>query len=290
MKYFCSLLLFSATLGAQVQPVIYDTIALNIPQSKDVYATNNSIENVINISKTFMGQSKLTSIDVNDNYKPKYEGGNWPEGSWFRGYFSGYEHNRDTTVNGPEEFYKEDLSIPDYLPRYWSSHPQPRATSKQIRALIHFDNYLGNHNNSETIVKGLNYLISQIQQYGGYVYWWTREGQTNFEQNDNRVPGKNKVLVYETGSALAALCEGYLYLKKNNIPISQNLYEAITKSADHIRDKDINQDFNNPTHNNDTLPKYNGDYNTVNYMAFGLWSLSKAYKITGDCEYLKKNY
>lgn len=74
MKYFCSLLLFSATLGAQVQPVIYDTIALNIPQSKDVYATNNSIENVINISKTFMGQSKLTSIDVNDNYKPKYEG------------------------------------------------------------------------------------------------------------------------------------------------------------------------------------------------------------------------
>ncbi|MEE6130092.1 T9SS type A sorting domain-containing protein [Chryseobacterium arthrosphaerae] len=288
MKYFCSLLLFSATLGAQVQPVIYDTIALNIPQNKDVYATNNSIENVINISKTFMGQSKLTSIDVNDNYKPKYEGGNWPEGSWFRGYFSGYEHNRDTTVNGPEEFYKEDLSIPDYLPRYWSSHPQPRATSKQIRALIHFDNYLGNHNNSETIVKGLNYLISQIQQYGGYVYWWTREGQTNFEQNDNRVPGKNKVLVYETGSALAALCEGYLYLKKNNIPVSQNLYEAITKSADHIRDKDINQDFNNPTHNNDTLPKYNGDYNTVNYMAFGLWSLSKAYKITGDCEYLKK--
>ncbi len=88
-----------------------------------------------------------------------------------------------------------------------SSHPQPRATSKQIRALIHFDNYLGNYNNYENIVKGLTYLMDQIQDLGGYVYWWTREGQTNFDQNDDRIPGKNKILVYETGSALVALCE-----------------------------------------------------------------------------------
>ncbi|KAB1228997.1 T9SS type A sorting domain-containing protein [Chryseobacterium viscerum] len=288
MKYFCSLLLFSATLGAQVQPVIYDTIALNIPQSNDVSANNSSIENVINISKTFMGQSKLTSMDVNDNYKPKYEGGNWPEGSWFRGYFSGYEHNRDPSINGLKKFYDMDPTIPNYLSGYWSSHPQPRATSKQIRALIHFDNYLGNHSNFETVVKGLTYLMGQMQDLGGYVYWWTREGQNNFEQNDNRVPGKNKVLVYETGSALAALCEGYLYLKKNNIPVPQNLYQTIIKSADHIWEKDININFSNPTQPNDALPKYNGDYNTVNYMAFGLWSLSKAYKITSDCKYLEK--
>ncbi|PWN63050.1 hypothetical protein C1631_022450 [Chryseobacterium phosphatilyticum] len=293
MKYFLSVLFGVSLMNAQTQPVIE-----NIPSNynSSVVVTNSAIQNVIGLSETFRGQAKLTSIDPANGYQPQYTNGNWPLGSWFRGYFSGFEYQPNPNINGYKMFYESDPAIPSYLAPYWSSHPQPRDTGKQIRALIHFDNYFGNSSNSNTVVTGLEYLINQIQPNGGYIYWWTRgesqpgNAQTSFEQDDNvqKQGAYNRILIYETGSALAALCEGYLYLKKNNIAVPEDLYKTIVASAEHIYIKPINDDLDHPTVPDYSSSYYNADYNSINYVAFGLWGLSKAYKITGDCRYLEK--
>ncbi|WP_123841151.1 T9SS type A sorting domain-containing protein [Chryseobacterium arthrosphaerae] len=268
MKYFCSLLLFSATLGAQVQPVIYDTIALNLGNDT-IKANNTTIQNVITLSKTFRGLPKLIKIDTANNYQPVFSSDTWPPGAWSRGYFSGY-------IGNYKKFYEYD---PDAkYSGFWSSHPQPRDTSKQIRAMIHYDNYYSNSQNSPTIIQGLEYLISQQVKntannlaFGGYIYWWSREGKDIFDQIDT--PGnisQNSVHVFETGSAIAGLCEGYLYLKKNNIQLPGGLYDAIVNAADNLNTVDLI------------------GYNSENYTAFGLWGLTKAYKITQNCKYLEK--
>ncbi|HCN48380.1 MAG TPA: hypothetical protein DIT10_04680 [Chryseobacterium sp.] len=268
MKYFCSLLLFSATLGAQVQPVIYDTIALNLVKDT-IEANNTAIQNVITLSKTFRGLPKLIKIDTANNYQPVFSSETWPAGAWSRGYFSGY-------IGNYKKFYEYD---PDAKHSgFWSSHPQPRDTSKRIRAMIHYDNYYSNSQNSSTIIQGLEYLICQQVKNqnnslsdGGYIYWWSREGKDIFEQNDT--PGnisQNSVHVFETGSAIAGLCEGYLYLKKNNIQLPAGLYDAIVNAADNLNAVDLI------------------GYNSENYTAFGLWGLAKAYKITQNCKYLEK--
>ncbi|MEC5172295.1 T9SS type A sorting domain-containing protein [Chryseobacterium nepalense] len=265
MKFFYYLILnFPVLLSAQIQPIT------QTPYNQNIVADNAAIQNVITLNKTFMGQSKLTGIFAANNYQPIFSNTEkWQEGSWFRGYFTGNEGNYGAFYNANPDVANTGR---------WSCHPQPRHTSKQVRAMIHFDNYYSNSANSPEIIKGLEYLISQQVNSpgnnltdGGYIYWLGREGQDMFEQND--IPGnlsQNKVHVYETSSALAGLCEGYLYLKKNNIQLPNNLYESIVKAANNLYTVDLT------------------GYNSDNYVAFGLWGLSKAYKITQDCRYLNK--
>lgn len=277
MKSFYSLLLLlPALLNAQTQIHPITQTSWN----NTITADNTAIQNVIALSKTFMGEPKLTGINVSNNYEPIFSSTDkWDEGSWFRGYFTGNEDN-------PQVFYNLDTTIAQT--QYWSSHPQPRQASKQVRAMIHYDNYFSSSSNSPTVIKGLRYLISQIQPNGGYIYWYTRESLNAFEQNDNvTAASQNRTHIYETGGALAALCEGYLYLKKNNLPLPDHLYETIVSAAENIYRKPINDNLQATVPDHDS-PYYNADYNSPNYVAFGLWALSKAYKITQDCRYLNK--
>ncbi|RKS96763.1 T9SS type A sorting domain-containing protein [Chryseobacterium defluvii] len=230
----------------------------------------NDIDNICTISNNYRGLTKISSVDPSNNYQATFNNNTWNSGAWFRGYFSGFEDTLDKRT----KFYNEN----------WSSHPLARSTSKVVRGLIHYNNFRGENGNAnynlniDQIVDGLKYLQTQIQPSGGVIWWFERPGLNTFDQDDT--PGANNIHIYETGHTLATLCDGYMYLKKiNKLDRVPNLIQDINKIAGFIEQIPV------PT--TDILDP-STQYNTADYMAFGLWGLSKAYKVTKNCNYLNK--
>lgn len=264
-KYSCSMkkiiicFVMFFILLLQVYHLYAQDITIN---SVNSYADNpfniNDIQTIIQLSNNYRGQSKLSSINTT-TFIPGYSG-NWDQGAWFRGYYSGYE-------------------IRDFYNRVLSSHPLIRDVSKQVRSLIHLHNRFKQtnpsivSNNIQMIKDGLSYLIAkQYAADGGYVWWYRRPGQNQYDDGNLYTGSFNTTHIYEAGHALATMSEGYLYLKKNNLLDTYEkkglLYNAIDKAGKYI------------------LNNWGNFKGTSNYSGFGAWGLAKAYKATNNCDFL----
>ncbi|MEI7595028.1 MAG: T9SS type A sorting domain-containing protein [Bacteroidota bacterium] len=235
----------------------------------------NDIQTIIQLSNDYRGQKQLLSINPT-NYTPTYNTVNWDKGAWFRGYYSQWEDN----ITG---FYNCDIPNVGQT-GYRSSQPLYRDISKQVRSLIHLHNRFNQTNaavvskNIEMIKDGLSYLITKQNSDGGYIWWNCRPGKNFYDNGNYYASSQNITHVYETGHALATMCDGYSFLRKNNLLSSYAnaslLYNAIVKAANNILAKDVNTGYT--------------DAITSNFRAFGAWGLAKAYKVTNNCNYLAK--
>jgi hypothetical protein len=139
--------------------------------------------------------------------------------------------------------------------------------------MIHLYNKYPNNqitiDNKILIDEGIKYLITQQQADGSFINWNFRPNQTT--PNTNNSIGNNTTHPYETSNALATLCEGLMFFKKYNYTIPSNLEITIEKAA-----------------NNLTYDITDGQLDNSNFKGLVAWSLSKAFKVTQNCNYLKR--
>lgn len=257
--------IFLVTLFFQTHILFSQNVTINnVSTYSDNQIDANHAGVMVRLSDSLRGHKKLISINTSTNpYQPNFGPTRWQQGAWFLGDFS---------TRTMEDFYEQALvDVGKY--GWWSPHPKIRHTSQQVRAMIHLHNRFKPssivEDNIDLIKDGLNYLISQQRQDGGYIYWNERPNVNTFPLDDNTVSG-NETHIYETSHALATMCEGYQYLNKIGESLNETpgLYAAIEQAASNV------------------LNSISSTGNVYNFKGFGIWALAKAFKVTNNCDYL----
>ena len=283
MKYlFLSFLLFTFC-EIYSQPDLEDSYILPLPEGLDTSEVHlddlkKALDRLHNFSEFIYNPIKITSID-SLSYLPKNltDAGNynrWGPGSWGRGPFSKYvdrflfDGNDNTGYN---VFYNNLLSV-KLENHFWGTHPIvsycARTTLAYLNLYMNTDGEFAKSLCEDRFINGSKYLVTLQQPNGGYVQWHWRPNKTTPNTDDNA--GLNSINSYATANAIFALKNVYDYLieSDNRSPILiREIYNTIKRAGDFLI-----------TNNNSSAHK--------NYIAFSIWGLVNAYKITKNITYL----
>ena len=212
----------------------------------------------------------------------------WPLGTWGNGYFSESIHHRKYpqpniytnwntyTIPNPDpnilcksggwyDCFKnkhEDGEV-----SYLSSHPLIWHTGRRILAYIHAYKHSESAIYLSRIKEGLQYLIDEQNESGGYNWYLTRVNQNstaNYKVKENFIHGS---------AAIRSLSEGYSFLNSiGDYSMNSELWSAINKGGEYL-----------------TLNKLEviNDYQPINGRSWYVWALIGVYKVTGKSAYLK---
>ena len=190
----------------------------------------------------------------------------WGFGSWGRGLFSKFIDRYLFIQNNQTDyslFFNEHLSIKNH---FWGTHPIVAYCARTIRAYLNMYSYsidtVIRSFCSDRIVNGSKYLITQQRENGSFVQWHWRMGKDRTNINDEI--GINDTNSYSTANAIVALSNVYFLLpnqaNSDSILLSE-IYSTIEKAGSFLAN-----------YNNSGAPK--------NYIAFSVWGLVNAYKVT----------
>lgn len=208
----------------------------------------------------------------------------WGQGSWGRGYFSWYVDqflfNGDSSRVNYNRWYRER----------WSCHPLVRDNARRLVAYVY--QYKAGDTREEYVDKvaaGIKYLIEQQNnnKRSGSFLWWNFRKAMDVPDTSEIPDGNAMDAEYETGLALYALTEGYLFLKQFDDPANEPLLEQAL-SAIHISAKWCfvrSLGYEVTTYD----PKYSGKIKpSINYRAYTVLGLVQAYRATSDPAYLRR--
>ncbi len=279
MKYlFITYTLFAFLLISHPQSLPDDYI-LPLPEDVDSSEVNLSdlekaIDRLHNFSEYIYNPVKLTALD-SVSYTPKNltdlgNNNRWGAGSWGRGPFSKFvdrflfDRFEKTTYSA---FYKKhsNNNLKNY---YWGTHPIISYCSRTLIAYCNIYTQTSNHISKsfciDRIIAGAKYLISQQQKDGSYVQWHWRNGKNSPNINDEI--GSNQRNSYATANAIAALATVYHIIQSyqiNHQGLSRKIYSTINSAGNFLA-----RNYNNHAHKN--------------YVAFSIWGLVYAYKISDN--------
>ena len=248
-----------------------------------VYTTSTNgfttINEIIQQCDDFRDPQRLTHIDQSTGALTFTTNGGWHPGAWFCGpqsFMSAHDW-----LNNTSDFYESCQNEFEVgKNQYYGSRPKYRHASKQIRAMIQLYN---RYNTSlvvfdklkvrNMITMGLDYLIDSQNIDGTYNNWDYRPDKWVPNYLGEIPSNHNETHLYEAAYALATMCDGYMFYDKHtNISYSRtnDLLNAITLTANRL------------------LTEFNECIDNSNFRALLAWSLSKAYKVTHDCNYLER--
>lgn len=252
----------STLLFSQVNNVSIVTMA-DLP---DTTFTVNDADATIKSSFTNKGLKKLCYIHPDSmKYDDFFDNITWPAGSWGRGYY------------GVSDFRKKQSDS-----SYFGCHPLYRVNSYYLRSHIHLNNVFNDKRNILAISDGLNYLIQDAKantiegKFIGFKYYQKRASQSNPAD----ATGSNSAYycAYESSYALAALSDGYLYIRDYNNRFGTSAFSSVNMN-------ELQYTINLVAQKIVTQKKSSDNYN---YKALQAWGLSLAYKATLNCDYLQQ--
>ncbi|MCB9335176.1 MAG: T9SS type A sorting domain-containing protein [Flavobacteriales bacterium] len=241
---------------------------------------HTNIDEILQQCENFRNPKRIISINSSTGQLTFTRVGGWHQGAWFRGpqsfesannWLNNYTGSYTSCQNGG---FKVGLN------QFAGCRPKYRDTAKQIRGMIQLYNRYNTFlytNDKSTVVNmiksGLDFLIYGQNSDGTYNNWDYRPDKW-IPNYVGEIPSyHNETHLYEAAYALAAMCDGYMFYSKNsNLTYAQmtNLFNAINTTANRLLYEPINCIDNS------------------NFRGLLAWSLSKAYKVTQDCNYLEK--
>jgi hypothetical protein len=254
-------------------PAVIDSVVVS---KKDL---TKAIYRLHNFSEYIYNPVKITKID-SVSYSPKNltDAGldnRWGEGSWGRGLFSKFvdrylfENFKNPDYNS---FYFE-TSLYNGNNLYWGTHPIIAYCSRTMRAYVNiYDSSEDDLIKSfclDRIINGSKYLMSEQTPNGGYIQWHWRKYKNLPNSNDDI--GTNYINSYATANAIISLEKVYDLFKQkktNNSNFLDSIYSTIEKAGYFLT---INANTKAP----------------INYVAFSIWGLVGAYKITKEKKFLE---
>ncbi|WP_282079556.1 T9SS type A sorting domain-containing protein [Aquimarina algiphila] len=258
-------------------------------QALDESKIDLALNNLHNYLEYVHGANKLATINTS-GYTESIE--NWPNGSWGNGYFTPVEIKNylgSDNSGSYTSWYEGD-------PKYNSCRPMVRDAARVITAYInlHGTGVIDDSIIIQRITDGINFLLTEQllaknennNIIGPFMYWASRPNSTTPNSGDSDIfnlGARSLIELYDSSIAIDALTKAYYFYKKHNIstiPIN-TIYSSIDNAGNW---------FSHMTSNFVTYNEYgcqDGSYErTTNVMAFGIWGLINAYKVTRKIEYL----
>ena len=275
MKINILVFLLIAVIANYAQTKAPDNFILPLPQDVDssvvkLEELNNAINRLHQFSEYIYNPVKVTRIN-SISFFPKNltDAGidsRWGFGSWGRGLFSKFIDRYLFMQESSKEyssFFNEHPSIKNH---YWGTHPIVAYCARTIRAYLNMYSYSTDpairNFCSDRIVNGSKYLITQQRENGSFVQWHWRMSKDRPNINDEM--GMNDTNSYSTANAIVALSNAYFLLSnqaKSDSLLLSEIYSTIEKAGRFLSN-----------HDNSGAPK--------NYIAFSVWGLVNAYKVT----------
>ncbi len=259
VKFVAIIEMVAVGIGQEIHDLPNQAVFLFPPDTNNIYS---AFEVQHDLSESLYSVGKIVE-PIPDSFPPTISSTDfWPEGSWGRGYYTFFvEYHPESTISKYNTWYNGK----------WGCYPLIRDVGRRIIGYVNAmknTHYPTDYENLGVKVKdGIEYLLSEQSNNGGFNWYPFRESFTGTENSDVE---EN---VYPTSIALRALCEGYDFLNEvlNDPTLNIQIINGIEIASTWLIDYNLD------------IPGYN--HGNINMKYHAVWGLVGAYKITGNTTY-----